>query len=680
MPSADESGLDRAALSEARILLADVLRNVEQPGTLFGSYVLYEKLGRGGFGVVYRARRVGSDEVVALKQMRGGTQATAEERRDFLAGAETMARLARCEQRIGIVPVHDFGEHEGCPFFTMPLLEGSDLAAILANGRPSQAQAARWLSAAARAVDHAHGKRVLHCDLKPANILLDANGTAWVTDFGSARTLSEGGACDESGAAGLSYYMAPEQGTAGARGLTRQADVYSLGVILYELLVGRVPYEELGFAHWFVALATEEPIRSPSEFEPGTNPDLELICLKCLEKEPSARYATAAMLAEDLDLVLAGWRPRHARKPRAMSRSVRWFGRHPSLAFVCAAAIVLAAVGIIALFSSWQDDREQQRTALETNGFIANSQAGALLFQLRELADDIERCARQPGVAALLRRGGVAEQADVPEGCGSEFREIYLFAASGRLLAEWPPPTQAILGKNYAFRGYFRGARELAEQGRPGTFLGAAYRSESHEQLQFAFSTPVRDANGEWLGVAVGSLEVASTIGEVGLTDASGGGRIVALLGPRDHDRAVAQTPRLDFIIHPRLTHGREVVVDDPSGAIMRLAPVAAPGEQFSMRWSAPLLQSNYRDPLLASQSTSLAAFAPVGRTGYVVAIQTPTSAVSTRGWALASRLVWRTGLPGALGLGLLGLLMLRVVSRRRKLERRPAKRARSER
>ncbi|HYP99590.1 MAG TPA: protein kinase [Polyangiaceae bacterium] len=672
MPSPDPPELDPPGLSEARSLLADVLTSVEQHGTLFGGYLLFEKLGHGGSGVVYRARRVGSDTIVALKQMRGGAQATAEERRDFLAGAKTLAGLAHSEHAVGIAPVLDFGEHEGCPFYTMPLFEGGDLAAALADGRPSQAQAARWIAAAAKAVDYAHSKRVLHCDLKPANILLDANGSAWVADFGSARKLSEHGACDESGSGLLSYYMAPEQGIIGMRGLTRQADIYSLGVVLYELLSGRVPYEELGFAHWFVALATAEPIRAPSEFEPGVNPHLELICLKCLEKEPSARYSSAALLAEDLELVLAGWSPLHARPPRVMSRSLRWLRRHPSLAFVFAAVLVLATAVSVALLSIWQDDREQQQAALETNGFIANSQAGALLFQLREFADRIEHCARQPSVAALLRRGEVAEEANLGQVCGAGFREVYLFDVSGRLLAHEPPAKQSILGKSYAFRGYFRGARELAERGLPGAFLGPAYRSESNEQLQFALGVPVHDANGDWLGVAAGSLEVASTIGQVGLTDASGGGRVVALLGPRDHDRAATQTPRLDFIIHPHLAHGREVAVADPSRAILRLAPVAPPGEQFALHWSAPLLQSDYRDPLLPSLTPSLAAFAPVGRTGYVVAIQTPTSAVLSHGRNLANRLVWRAGAPGALGLGFLSLFMLRSASRRTKLERRP--------
>jgi eukaryotic-like serine/threonine-protein kinase len=595
MPSAREPESEPAALREARELLSDVLAGAEEPGTLFGGYVLYEKLGRGGYGVVYRARRVGSDDVVALKQMRGGSQATAEERREFLAGAKTMARLVHP----GIVRVLDFGDGEDCPFFTMPLLEARDLAVALEAGRPSQAQACRWLALVARAVDYAHDQRVLHCDLKPANILLDANGDAFVTDFGSAQRLDAQGDCDDSGSGVLSHYMAPEQALHGTRGLNRRADIYALGVIFYELLTGRVPYEELGFAHWVSALATHEPVRPPRELEPSISRDLELICLKCLEKEPGQRYATAALLAEDLEAVLAGWRPLHARPVRATSRSVRRLRRHPLLGGMLAAALLLAVVLTVALLSLWQGDREQQQAALETNAFIANSQAGALLFQLREFADRVERCAQRPQVAALIQRGEVTFDTRTPELCGRGFQGVSLFDKDGRLLTHWPLPKQPILGKNYEFRGYFRGARELSQRGLPGAFLGAAYRAESLEQIQFTFAAPVLGSGGEWLGVAAASLGVASAIGQIGLSDASGGGRLVALLGPRDGDRAAPHAPHLNFIIHPRLEHGREVAVPDPRQDILHLAYAAPPGEQFALRWTAPLLLADYQDPLL---------------------------------------------------------------------------------
>ena len=281
---------------------------MDRSGTRFGDYLLFETLGRGGFGVVFRALHVTRGEFVALKKMRGGDHATAEERRAFRAGAETAAKL----QHPGIARVLDVGQVDQCPFFTMDLYPG-DLAAALDAGQPSQAQAARWMQGIAQAVHHAHSCEVLHRDLKPANILLDEAATPLVADFGSAKRLSKDGQCLESGDPLIGFYMAPEQASGEARALTRSADVYSLGVILHELLTGQVPYEQLPFAEWISELVSPSPVRSPRELEPNLNQGLSLICLKCLEKEPSRRYESAAHLADDLDLVLNGWRPRHAR-------------------------------------------------------------------------------------------------------------------------------------------------------------------------------------------------------------------------------------------------------------------------------------------------------------------------------------------------------------------------------
>jgi serine/threonine-protein kinase len=466
--------------------------------------------------------------------------------------------------------------------------------------------------------------------------------------------------------------MAPEQAIGGMRGLTQRADIYSLGVIFYELLTGRVPYEELAFAHWVTALSTDDPVCPPRELDSSISPQLELICLQCLEKEPTRRYASAAMLAEDLESTLAGWGPVHARRPRATSRSLRWLRRHPLFACLFATALLLGLVVALALLSLWQGEREQQQAALETNAFIANSEAGALLFQLREFADRVERCSRHPAIVALLARGEVTRDTSVPETCDRGFQEVSLFGTDGRLLGHWPPPKQPILGKNYGFRGYFRGARELGQRRLPGAFLGPAYRGESSEQLEFPFAVPVLGSSGEWLGVVVGSLGVASALGQVGMHDARGVGHLVALLGPRDRDRAAPQVTRLDFIIHPHLEHGREVAVEDRTHAILHLALTAPPGEQFALRWAPPLLLSDYHDPLISPKSSALAALAPVGQTGYVVAIETSKSAVLSNGRALATKLAWRAGLPFCLALGLLAVVASRSVRRKRKLERRP--------
>jgi len=674
MPSADErTRADDESLSRVRELLADVLSSTLRQGTLFGSYVLHEELGRGGFGIVFRAHRVGTGELVALKQMRGGAQATAEERREFLAGAETALAL----DHPGIVRTLEIGESDGCPFFTMPLVAGGNLAAKLDYAQPLHAQAAKWVASIARAVHHAHSREVLHRDLKPANILLDEHGEPLVADFGSARRLSKQGECAESGNGVLSFYMAPEQATGDTAGLTRRADIYSLGVVLHELLTGRVPYEGLTFADWVTELVSEEPVRPPREIEPSINRDLERVCLKCLEKDTNRRYESALFLAEDLERVLLGRRPQHALPDRAVSRALTWISRKPLRATLVAWLLLSCLVIASSVASLWQSEREQQRAVLETNAFIANSQAGALLFQLREFADRAERCAQRPAVRSLLIQDSVVEDpAAELESCTRGFHAVYVASTSGRLLAQSPLPPSFVLGKDYAFRDYFVGASDLGQRGLHGAFLSPAYRAESNGLLQFAVSAPVFDEAGAFIGILVASQTADSAIGQVRLQDASESGRVVALLGQRGRDRIDAATLPLknfDFMVHPRLPFGREVRVQEPvRSALERMLPVdVTPGDQFSMRWVPPLLVSDYRDPLLAPGTETLAAFVPVGRTGYVVVVETSKDAARRDGRALLNKLAWRAGAPFAAGSALLGLWAISNLRRKHSLQRR---------
>lgn len=640
---------------------------MDSPGTPFGDYLLFEELGRGGFGIVFRAQRRSSSEFVALKQMRAWEHSTPEERRAFLAGAEIAARL----DHPGIVRALHFGQVGNCPFYTMGLHQ-TDLHRVLDQGQPTQARAARWMQQVATAVHYAHTREVLHRDLKPANILLDEFGTPRVTDFGSATRLNEDGKCLESGSRLIGKYMAPEQASGAPRDLTRRADIYSLGVILYEMLTGQVPYEQLAFADWISELVGPDPVPSPRELEPQVNRELELICLKCLEKDPNRRYESAAQLSEDLDFILHGWRTRHARPQSWLPRALTWTRRHTLRSAVLASVVLFGAALTITAVSLFESEREQEQSALETNAFIATSQAGALLSQLREFADRTERCAKRASTRALLLANEVRKDTSVLEGCVRGFHGVYVAAPDGRLLAQSPMPN-SVLGKNYEFRGYFRCSRELALQGMSGACLGPAYLAESNQQLQIAFAAPVYGNNGEWIGSLVAGLEVDSAIGQLKMQDAPGSGRIVALLGPRDRDRSTPEPRRasFDFIVHPRLSHGLEVALHEPSpDALDRAFGLAVtPGEQFSLRWAPPLLVPNYHDPLLEPARNSLAAFAPVGRTGYVVVVETSHDAVRRDGRALAKKLAWRAGAPLGIGLGLLAYALLSTVRRKRSLE-----------
>ncbi len=266
----------------------------------FGAYELVAEIGRGAMGVVYKAWDRGLKRFVALKMILRGPHASATDLGRFRAEAEAAAGL----NHPNIVPVYQVGEYDGQAFFSMQHVAGRTLAARMAAGPLPPRQAAAYLAAIARAVAHAHEGGILHRDLKPSNILLDADDRPLVTDFGLAKRVEGGASLTGTGAlVGTPSYMAPEQ-TEG-KPASAASDVYALGAILYEMLTGRPPFLAASVVETLLLVRTEEPVR-PRLLNPQIDPDLELICRKCLEKRPEHRYATAAGLARDLEAFLAG--------------------------------------------------------------------------------------------------------------------------------------------------------------------------------------------------------------------------------------------------------------------------------------------------------------------------------------------------------------------------------------
>ncbi len=274
------------------------------PPRAFGDYELLEELGRGGMGVVYKARQRSLQRIVALKMVLRGEFATPEDLTRFQAEARAAALLDHPH----IVAVHDAGECEGRPFFTMQLVEGRTLADVLADGPMKPRDAAGCLALVCRAVHHAHQHGILHRDLKPSNVLIDRDGRPHVTDFGLAKWTADGSAAGPTlsgGIVGTPAYMAPEQ-VSNRRGKPSPAsDVYSLGVILYEMLTGRPPFRAPTPVDTLLLVLDQDPVR-PRLLNPKVDPDLEIICLKCLQKAPALRYPSAAELAADLEAFLHG--------------------------------------------------------------------------------------------------------------------------------------------------------------------------------------------------------------------------------------------------------------------------------------------------------------------------------------------------------------------------------------
>jgi serine/threonine-protein kinase len=269
-------------------------------GARIGDHELIEEIGRGGMGVVFRARHVLIGRTVALKMILSGDFASESETLRFRAEAEAVANLDHPH----IVPIYEVGEHAGRPYYTMRLLPGGSLAQRIRTSRLDARSAARLIATVARAMDHAHCRGFIHRDLKPPNVLFDEAGKPFVTDFGLAKRLGQTGPTGHGAPMGTPGYMAPEQ-AAGRRDVTASADIYSLGAILYELVAGRPPFRAATVIETLVQVMEGDAV-SPRRLNPAVPADLDFICLKCLERDPARRYGSAGALADDLDRYLLG--------------------------------------------------------------------------------------------------------------------------------------------------------------------------------------------------------------------------------------------------------------------------------------------------------------------------------------------------------------------------------------
>ena len=328
------------------------------PAERYGDYRIEGELGRGGMGIIFRAHQVSLNRTVALKMILAGPLSSA----DFAKRLRIEAEAAGGLDHPNIVAIYEVGEHDGQPFFTMRLVEGSNLAQALKAGPFEPKRAATLIMTVARAIQHAHERGVLHRDLKPSNILLDAQGQPHVTDFGLAKIVHADSTLTLSQAAlGTPSYMAPEQASGGSNQVTTAADVYSLGAILYELLTGRPLFQAETPLQAIQQVLEREPER-PSRINYRVDRDLETICLKCLQKETRRRYESAAALADDLERWLAS-EPIQARPVGWIERRWLWCRRKPALAALVAALVLTVVVG--SSMAGWRiaAARQQERLA-----------------------------------------------------------------------------------------------------------------------------------------------------------------------------------------------------------------------------------------------------------------------------------------------------------------------------
>jgi eukaryotic-like serine/threonine-protein kinase len=316
----------------------------------FGDYELLEELGRGGMGIVYKARQSSLNRMVALKMIRSGELASENEVKRFRVEAEAAANL----DHPNIVTVYEVGEHAKRQYLTMRLVEGQNLAEhVVALVSPlAGTSAAALMAKVARAIHHAHQRRILHRDLKPSNILIDAAGEPHVADFGLAKQVDVPGDVTLTGVLlGTPSYMSPEQATGQIHTLTTATDVYGLGALLYFTMTGRPPFRG-GNALETLQMVKEREPDSPTSINPKVDRDLETICLKCLEKDPNRRYNSADAVAGDLERTLKH-EPILARKTSRSERVWRWSRRNPILALLSGGLAVTAVLGLAAVTWQW---------------------------------------------------------------------------------------------------------------------------------------------------------------------------------------------------------------------------------------------------------------------------------------------------------------------------------------
>lgn len=659
-----ECGVERVRTEHGELCAACwFAEGMGQEHETVGSYELVQRLDAGGTGIVYIAARDDQDGFCAIKIARPELLANADASAAFRNGLRIQHALHGLP---GILSTRELGTHDdGRPYAVMPLLEGGTLADPELRERHEKPEAALELVIKlAKAVQLAHERGVLHCDLKPENVLFNANGDPFVSDFGLARVLDDSeltrGAAFAGGTRG---FMSPEQ--AQQQELTTASDLFSLGVMLHWLLARRLPFGDGDDYGRRVVEEAELPLRRVYAGKLGW--ELETICARALHKQPEQRYRSAAELVDDLERARDG-RPIQAERRRPLRRAAKWMRRHNLAALaaveLCMLLMYLPLMPISVL-------REVKSTIREQMRFSAGAQAGAVMNELRASVPRVEALALDPEVRRLVNHPD--SYVPPPELAARTVGVdgLSVFSAEGILRARFPAPIVRHPTLDFAFRDYFQGQLRNALAQKRDVYVARAFHSTGDEEPMLALSTPLYEGSKP-VGALVARTRARATFGAVQMNCGVHGSCMTALLGPRDRDHKEDPMPGSIYILAaPGLADGQERMLDPGLAQTIcsRLRRGCQPeaSNQFQPRSSAEtLVVDDYEDPI--SHTRSMAALAPVGGTGLIVVVATPNNALDAITARMVDRIKSFLWIPILLGLGLLAAVIAvpALVERRR--------------
>lgn len=601
-----------------------------------GGYELFGRLGEGGMGEVHLAQHVDAEVPVALKLAKAQLASTPAGAASFIQEIKTWSMLVHPN----IARVYASGFHDGQPFLVMELLEGGALREDANRAKYAAPRSALdLLIKIARAVQFAHRRGVLHCDLKPANILFDGDGNPHVCDFGLARRLDLAGSAPAAMIGGGTIgWMSPEQ--AAREPLMMASDVFSLGVLAYWLIHEELPFGE-GDDYLERVRRGLPPARK--RWSPRTAAALDAVSRRALRFDPDERYPSAAALADELERIQADV-PLDGHRTPPWGRAWHWSNRHRMAKWLIPPFFAIAAGTLLGL--EGELEKKLEGDALQVNSEMAAAQAVAVLFQLERYGDMIEKAARDSNVVDLLaaaaprvsaspmgtdnpcsRQPALLDPAALAPYAGP-FDTLVVLNEDGCMRARWAhePPPPGLEKLHFELEDYFGGARESCHGAQSPRGVRYVYQSSISRRIKLGVSLQLC-AGERRIGVLAGGINVASTLDFPPIKRVETKHRMTAVVGLFEGDQGSVElpdSPEFTFLYHRRLDPGRKVTL--PSAYTERLH--ASFGRR---RWpdgqhelDVPLAMSDYVDPLEGDRW--LAAFAPIPSTGHLVVVQTRRS------------------------------------------------------